>query len=180
MGFAAPHLTWAPQLAELVTRACLVCPDNRGVGQSDCPHHGKQYSTEAMARDCHAILQSLGWESAHIIGHSMGSMVACKLAAMFPESTQSLTVICGTGGGWESVPLKPRPLWLGLRLLCSRSKERRAAVDVQFHYSRATLAHKESTEAATRHEQLLEEYMAVAAEDQNCQPLHGMRVRTRG
>lgn len=176
MGFAASHMTWAPQLAELVTGACLACPDNRGVGQSGCPDGRRHYSTSRMALDCLGVLDALGWREAHVIGHSMGAMVACKFAAMFPQRARSLTVICGTGGGWESVPLAPRPLWLGLQLLFSRSAARRAAVDVQFHYSPATLRHKESAHAATQHERLLEEYIAAAAGGDSAQPLHGMRV----
>lgn len=44
------------------------------------------------------------WEQAHVIGHSMGAMVATQLASMHPEKLLSLTLISVTAGRWQSVP----------------------------------------------------------------------------
>ncbi len=150
MGFAASHITWAPQLAGLLSEGCLVCLDNRGVGASDAPQHPSAYSTTLMAEDCMAVLEALGWDSVHVVGHSMGAMVAAKLAAAWPHATASLTLISGTGGGWQAIPLSFRSLWLGLQLWMASSVAKRAALDVKFHYSPRTLKQKDARADVSR------------------------------
>ncbi|KFM27447.1 Epoxide hydrolase 4 [Auxenochlorella protothecoides] len=174
MGFAASHITWAPQLAGLLSEGCLVCLDNRGVGASDAPQHPSAYSTTLMAEDCMAVLEALGWDSVHVVGHSMGAMVAAKLAAAWPHATASLTLISGTGGGWQAIPLSFRSLWLGLQLWMASSVAKRAALDVKFHYSPRTLKQKDARADVSRHELLLEEYLAAASQGDGSQPAHGM------
>ncbi|KAL6766982.1 hypothetical protein ACKKBG_A38120 [Auxenochlorella protothecoides x Auxenochlorella symbiontica] len=180
MGFAASHITWAPQLAGLLSEGCLVCLDNRGVGASDAPQHPSAYSTTLMAEDCMAVLEALGWDSVHVVGHSMGAMVAAKLAAAWPHATASLTLISGTGGGWQAIPLSFRSLWLGLQLWMASSVAKRAALDVKFHYSPRTLKQKDARADVSRHELLLEEYLAAASQGDGSQPAHGMTVCCRG
>lgn len=56
----------------------------------------------------------LGWKRVHVVGHSMGAMIACKLAARAPELIVSLTLISVTGGGWQSVPRSFKALKLAV------------------------------------------------------------------
>ena len=58
--------------------------------------------------------EKLGWRRVHVVGHSMGAMVACKLAARAPELVVSLTLISVTGGGWQSVPRSFKALKLAV------------------------------------------------------------------
>ena len=51
-------------------------------------------------------MEDLGWPTAHIVGHSMGGMIAVKLAANHPSRIASLTVISTSAGGWDA--LRPR------------------------------------------------------------------------
>jgi pimeloyl-ACP methyl ester carboxylesterase len=51
------------------------------------------YSLQDMAADCVAVLDALGWPSAHIVGGSMGGMIAQTMAIRFPERVRSLTSI---------------------------------------------------------------------------------------
>ena len=74
-----------------------------------------------------------------MIGHSMGAMISCKLAARAPSRVASLALLSATCGGWQAVPQSLRALWLGLKLLAVRGKRERAAVDVQFHFSPSLL-----------------------------------------
>ncbi|CAK8575073.1 unnamed protein product [Lathyrus sativus] len=46
-----------------------------------------------MAKDAITLLDHLGWRKAHVFGHSMGSMIACKLATMGPDRVLSLVLL---------------------------------------------------------------------------------------
>jgi pimeloyl-ACP methyl ester carboxylesterase len=54
------------------------------------------YQLEDMADDAAAVLDALGWPSAHIVGHSMGGMIAQTLAIRHPDRVRSLTCISST------------------------------------------------------------------------------------
>ena len=74
-----------------------------GVGGSGVPRPGRAYSTAIMARDVLAVMDHIGWSApVHVVGHSMGAMVATKLAAAAPHRVASLTLISATGGGWAA------------------------------------------------------------------------------
>lgn len=113
MGFGATLDCWEPQLDGLLNhqgnanqttiRVCLL--DNRGVGRSSSPKARQAYTTSIMAEDCITVLDTLKWGQVHVIGHSMGAMVATQLASMHPDRLLSLTLISVTAGRWQSVPL---------------------------------------------------------------------------
>jgi pimeloyl-ACP methyl ester carboxylesterase len=54
------------------------------------------YGLEDMAEDAVAVLDALGWVSAHIVGHSMGAMIAQTLAVGHPARVRSLTCVSAT------------------------------------------------------------------------------------
>lgn len=66
------------------------------------------YSLDDMADDAVALLKALGIEKAHIVGASMGGMIAQRVAYNHPEHTLSLTSIMA-GGGNATFPLVARP-----------------------------------------------------------------------
>lgn len=70
--------------------------DNRGHGQSDKPRHAKDYGAH-MAQDVIALLDHLKLKDAHVVGYSMGGMIALKLMAEHPERVRSAVV---GGMGW--------------------------------------------------------------------------------
>lgn len=58
-----------------------------------------------MARDVLAILDHLRWRmKVHVVGFSMGGMIAMKIVTIAPERIASLCVISSSRGGWDLVP----------------------------------------------------------------------------
>ncbi|CAM6091993.1 unnamed protein product [Calypogeia fissa] len=110
--------------------------DNRGVGKSFIPKHRSNYTTKTMAVDVLELLDHLGWEKTHVCGHSMGGMIACKLAAIAPHRLSSLTLIGVTGGGYQCLPKFNRKSFSILyRIYRAKTPEERSAVDLETHYT---------------------------------------------
>ncbi|GLT48252.1 hypothetical protein SLA2020_218870 [Shorea laevis] len=140
-------------------RGVEVCAfDNRGMGRSSVPTRKSQYTTEIMAKDAIAVLDHLGWKKAHVFGHSMGAMIACKLAAMLPDRVLSLALLNVTGGGFECFPkLDRQTLSIAIRFLRAKTPEQRAAVDLDTHYTKEYL--DEYVGSNTRRSILYQEYV---------------------
>ena len=106
-GTGGTHHSWlyyqVPFFQQYYT--CIVS-DHRGLGQSDKPD--EHYSTRGFAADQIGLLQALGYEKAHIFGHSMGGRVCQWMALDHPEMVQAM-VLSGTGSGqWRPDVYWPR------------------------------------------------------------------------
>ena len=89
-GLAADNAFWAPSLDALATRHDVVMPDNRGAGRTtplDAPT-----GIRAMADDCVALADHLGWTKFSLAGHSMGGMIAQDLAIRHPGRVDRLVL----------------------------------------------------------------------------------------
>jgi pimeloyl-ACP methyl ester carboxylesterase len=117
MGLAASSRGWYRLLPHLARdRECVVF-DNRGTGYSDRPRG--PYSMEDFVGDTLSVMDAAGLERPHVIGASMGGMIALQLALAVPERVRSLTLACTTAGGGRGAPralaaMALRPL-LGIR-----------------------------------------------------------------
>lgn len=89
-GLGSDAGTWAAALPALSNAYRLVIFENRGAGRSSKPPG--PYSTEMMAEDAAALMDQLGIARAHVIGKSMGGMIAQWLAVRFPEKVRSLVL----------------------------------------------------------------------------------------
>jgi pimeloyl-ACP methyl ester carboxylesterase len=70
----------------------VIAPDQIGFCKSSKPEH-YQYSFQQLARNTHALLESLGVTDATVIGHSTGGMLAIRYALMYPHETQQLVLV---------------------------------------------------------------------------------------
>ncbi len=100
MGFTMNAAAWAPQIPALAERYHVIAFDNRGAGRTTQPDGG--YTIPQMAGDAAALLDHLGIASAHIIGASMGGMIAQEFAIRHPGRVRSLVLACTTPGGPKS------------------------------------------------------------------------------
>lgn len=95
MGF--DRLGWEPVLPKLRRHFRLVLVDNRGSGRSDLP--AGSFGVADMAGDVLAVLDRAGVRRAHLMGVSLGGMVAQELAVDHPERVDGL-VLVSTTPGW--------------------------------------------------------------------------------
>jgi pimeloyl-ACP methyl ester carboxylesterase len=100
MGYAANADSWAPQVPALSAKYRVITFDNRGAGRTTQPEG--PYSIPQMADDAAGLLDALGIESAHVIGASMGGMIAQELTLRHAKRVRSLVLCCTTPGGPKS------------------------------------------------------------------------------
>lgn len=91
----------------------VIAMDCRGHGNSDKPQTEAEYGVKMVA-DVIALLNHLDIRQAHLVGYSMGGMIALKTAVLHPGRVQSL-LLCGMGwlpdssalqGFWEHIPVR--------------------------------------------------------------------------
>ena len=90
-GLADDLETWAYQTEDFLAAGYRVLTfDNRGVGSSSKP--AGPYTTELFARDTKALVDALGLRSFHLLGTSMGGMIAQEYAIANPGDLRSLVL----------------------------------------------------------------------------------------
>jgi pimeloyl-ACP methyl ester carboxylesterase len=129
MGLASPLTWWDPELCSMLARRgyFVITFDNRDVGRSTkvagrvtratlvrgfaSARTRAPYSMTDFARDAFGLLDHLGIESTHVVGVSMGGMIAQTMAIDDPARVRSLTSIMSTTGrrtvGWQHPRLYP-------------------------------------------------------------------------
>ena len=100
MGWGGNAASWQPQLPGLAERFRVIAFDNRGVARTSAPDG--PYSVRQLASDAAALLDALGIERAHVMGISMGGMIAQELALAEPERVDALVLGCTSPGGKRS------------------------------------------------------------------------------
>jgi 3-oxoadipate enol-lactonase len=91
-GLGADSRGWAMQRARFGRTHRVITVDNRGVGRSDVPEG--PYSLFDMADDALACLDDAGIDTAHVMGASMGGVIAQVIGVLHPERVRSLTLAC--------------------------------------------------------------------------------------
>jgi pimeloyl-ACP methyl ester carboxylesterase len=114
---------WTPQIGPLAAHFTCIAFDNRGVGRSQ--PRGDAITIAGMADDARAILDAEDMSSAHVVGHSVGGLVALELAVTERARIVSLSLLCTFANGRAAAPLTPRMMWLGMRARVGTRRMRR-------------------------------------------------------
>jgi pimeloyl-ACP methyl ester carboxylesterase len=99
--YAGDYRSWEPQVRSLSRRYRCVTFSARGYPPSDVPLEGARYSQDIARDDVKAVMDHLGIERAHIVGHSMGAYTTLHMGLHHPRRCVSLTA---AGCGWGSNP----------------------------------------------------------------------------
>lgn len=89
---------WAPNLAALAARYRILLYDHRGTGRSDRALP-EDLSVETMADDLIGLMDAIGVDRAHLIGHAAGGVIGLALALKAPERLAKLIVV----NGWSTL-----------------------------------------------------------------------------
>lgn len=122
-GMSATHLTWGrPFLAALEPSFDCIAFDHRGMGRSGSAE--LPFTIADLAADAAGLLEALGIERAHVVGISMGGMVAQELALAHPERLRTLTLGATYCGGPEGTLMDPEDVKLLGEAMSSGDRER--------------------------------------------------------
>jgi 3-oxoadipate enol-lactonase len=106
IGLAGNADWWGDNFIEpLAERFHVVWFDNRGAGRSGKPEG--PYSIPQMASDAAGLMDHLGWDSANVVGLSMGGMIAQQLTLDHPDRVKKLVLLSTTCGGREQATAEP-------------------------------------------------------------------------
>ena len=94
-GWCCDHSFFQPQVEHFARRHRVVTVDRRGHGASDKP--AGVYHPDVFAADTAWLIEQLGLDRPVVVGHSMGGVVALRLAHLFPESLSALIAL---DAGW--------------------------------------------------------------------------------
>src|SRR3982075_3077509 len=99
--YAGDYRSWEPQLRQFSRQHRCVTSVQRGYPPSDVPSDPARYSQTIARDDVTAVMDALGIDKAHVVGHSMGAYTALHVGIRYPARCLSVTA---AGCGWGSTP----------------------------------------------------------------------------
>lgn len=155
---------WLPQAQELSLKYHVITFDNRGTGRSDKPD--TPYTMQMLAADVAGLLDAIGIGAAHVLGYSMGGVIAQEFALLYPERTLTLILSCAYPAGAPDVVL-PEPQAMALMFDPETINQL-----TPLEWSGKLLGCMCSQEFLDEHPHLVSEFMARQSEHPT--PLHGI------
>ena len=138
-GMSGSHAAWGePFLGGLGGDIDVVAYDHRGVG--DSTPQTDPFTIVQLAADAAGLLDALEWETAHVLGISMGDMVAQELALRHPQRIRTLTLGCTYPGGAEAQLADPTLIQELAGALLSGDRERALRAGFKANLSAAHVA----------------------------------------
>lgn len=98
--FAGDYRIWEPQMRRFARTHRCVTFSQRGYPPSDIPDDPARYGQDIARADVVALMDALGIERAHVVGHSMGAYTALHVGIKHPQRCISVTA---AGCGWGSL-----------------------------------------------------------------------------
>jgi pimeloyl-ACP methyl ester carboxylesterase len=99
LGSSAVH--WYAQVPALSQYFQVIIFDNRGIGRSD--DDGEPFTIHDMAEDTVCVLDALHIERAHVLGVSLGGMIAQEMAIAYPQRVNRLILVVTHCGGVQHI-----------------------------------------------------------------------------
>jgi pimeloyl-ACP methyl ester carboxylesterase len=101
--YAGDYRTWEPQMRRFSRSHRCITYSQRGYPPSDIPEDGAKYSQDIARDDVIALMDALGIEKAHIVGHSMGAATALHVGIHYANRCLSVTAAsCGYGSSADA------------------------------------------------------------------------------
>lgn len=137
---------WRPQIEALRDRHTCVSFDNRGIGRST--PLARSLAFDDMVDDARAILDHLSLGPAHVVGHSLGGLIAQGLALKAREQVRSLALLCTFARGRDAAPPTWRMISAGARSrIGTRNMRRRGFAELLLPPGAVELSDIESVNA---------------------------------
>jgi len=140
MGIATSGFAWKNQVEFLVQhpqyQICIF--DNRGSGRTITPPG--RLTTSLMAQDTRYLMDHLGWDKVHVVGQSLGGMIAQELALVVPDRVLSLSLISTHAGGWRAYVPPWAALFTSIRHPFTRCPKEQARIWMETVFSRKFLS----------------------------------------
>jgi pimeloyl-ACP methyl ester carboxylesterase len=95
-GYTGGAHEWREVARGLAGERTVLLYDQRGHGASSAPREPSAYAMARLAEDLRGLLDARGIERAHVLGHSMGGMVALRFAVEHPARAASLVLVATT------------------------------------------------------------------------------------
>lgn len=144
---------WLRQTAALSGSYEVVTFDNRGSARSEVP--AGPYTIQTMAADTVQLLDALDIAAAHVVGTSMGAMIAQEVAIQYPDKALTLTLMGAQPGGAHAF-VPPAEEREALEALATKEFE-------PVERARAWLPHVFSEEFIAANKALVDEYVEITA-----------------
>jgi pimeloyl-ACP methyl ester carboxylesterase len=135
MGLAYPAAMWFRLVPALAERYRVLRIDNRGAGLTG--DVVGPYTVGTMAADCLAVLDEAGVSAAHVVGISMGGLMAQELAITTPARVRSLCLMA-THPGIAHAAIDPATLAMVTTGRAQMTPQEAAEASIPFNYAPAT------------------------------------------
>jgi len=116
---------WKPQVDFFQRDFQCLTFDNRGMSKSQ-PASANLSITE-MADDVIALMDHVGFEHAHLVGHSMGGLIALAAGLEHRNRVKSLALLCTFADGREVMKPRKEMMWVGMRTMVGTLRMKRLA-----------------------------------------------------
>ncbi len=91
-GYTGDVTDWRHQIPEFSRTRRILAFDHRGHGRSEAPGDRSVYTIPQMSQDVEALVEHVGFDRFHLLGHSMGGGVVQEIALRSPQKLLSLTL----------------------------------------------------------------------------------------